>query len=265
LDVIQEERAQGLWKPNPLDLQPGVDPSVLKDVKGIDAGANEDLDKQPPREKNRESFAERGHHPEWTDAPRNQQADFWGPYTASVAASRDTRPDMADIYLSDDDWSQGSEYDGGDQGWTRARLAPLPKTQWRQRAERDEMEYRPSRAPEAYWDADKWDTEYKRRGSWVLPEGQQLKDTKGFEMKMLPFGLPESEINKYVKPLTRENLLLWIDRLDSLDPGKKTGKSIEWIKQNADRRTLSQMDQFNPPDNTDIEWMNKYDEHTRHQ
>jgi hypothetical protein len=99
----------------------------------------------------------------------------------------------------------------------------------------------------------------------VLPEGEQLKDTKGFEMKMLPVGLPQSEINKYVKPLTRENLLLWVDHLDGLDPAKKTGKWIEWTKQNADRRTLSWMDQFKPPDNTDIEWMDKYDEDTRHQ
>jgi hypothetical protein len=272
LDVIREERAQGLWRPNPLDLQPGVDPSILDNVKGIDDSPNEDLDKQPPRKNTGKSWAERGHHPEWTDARRNQQAGFWGPYTPSVAASRDTVPNAADIYLSDDDWSEGSEYDGGhpwdthhDQGWARPRLAPLPKTQWRQRAERDEMENRPNRAPEAYWDPDKWDPEYKRRGSWVLPEGQQLKDTKGFEMKMLPLGLPQSEINKYVKPLSRENLLLWIDHLDSLDPAKKTGKSIEWTKQNADRRTLSWMDQFNPPDNTDIEWMNKYDEDTRHQ
>jgi hypothetical protein len=121
------------------------------------------------------------------------------------------------------------------------------------------------RTPDAYWDPDKWNPEYKSRGSWVLPEGQQLKDTKGFEMKMLPVGLPQSEINKYVKPLTRDNLLLWMDHLDSLDPSKKTGKSIKWTKQNADRRTLSWMDQFNPPDNTDIEWMNKYDQDSRHQ
>jgi len=90
----------------------------------------------------------------------------------------------------EDDWSEGSVYDGGhpwdthhDQGWARPRLAPLPKTQWRQRAERKEMDVRPDRSPDAYWDPDKWNPEYKNPGSWVLPEGEQLKDTKGFEMK----------------------------------------------------------------------------------
>jgi len=56
-----------------------------------------------------------------------------------------------------------------------------------------------------------------------------------------------------------------VDHLDGLDPAKKTDKGIKWTKQNADRRTLSWMDQFNPPDNTDIEWMDKYDEDARHQ
>jgi hypothetical protein len=162
--------------------------------------------------------------------------------------------DRLRLHGFEDDWSEGSVHDGyhpwdthHDQGWARPRLAPLPKTQC---AERKEMDARPDRSPDAYWDPDKWNPEYKSRGSWVLPEGEQLKDTKGFEMKMLPVGLPQSEINKHVKTLTRE---------------KKTGKGIEWTKQEADRRTLSWMDQFNPPDNTDIEWMDKYDEDTRHQ
>jgi hypothetical protein len=86
LDVIREERAQAKWKLNPLDLQPGVDPSILDDVTDIDETKKSNLDRQAPRKQTWESYAERGHHPEWTDARRNQQAGFWGPYTPSVAA-----------------------------------------------------------------------------------------------------------------------------------------------------------------------------------
>ena len=97
LDVIREERAQAKWKLNPLDLQPGVDPSILDDVTDIDETKKSNLDRQAPRKQTGESYAERGHHPEWTDARRNQQAGFWGSYTPSVAASRATIPNVADI------------------------------------------------------------------------------------------------------------------------------------------------------------------------
>lgn len=272
LDVLLEEQAQAKWKPNPLDLQPGVDPSILDDVTGINETANKDIDTQPRRKPTGESYAERGHHPEWADARRIQQAGFWGPYTPSIAATRETVAEVADIDNSEDDWSEGSIYDGGhpwdaqhDQGWARPRLGPSPKTQWRQRAERKEMDHIPDRSPDAYWDPDRWDPEYERMGTWLLPEEIPMRDASGYEMKMLPVGMPQSETNKYVKPLTRENLLLWIDYLDGLDPVKKMSKSIEWIKQNADRRTLSWMDQFNPPDYTEFEWKDEYDEDTRYQ
>ena len=88
LDVIRRERAQrGEWVPNPLDLPPGVDPAVLNGVKGVDQTLNTGLDVQPPRKQNQNSQVAKGHHPEWTDARRTQQASFWGPYSPTTAAS----------------------------------------------------------------------------------------------------------------------------------------------------------------------------------
>jgi hypothetical protein len=273
LDVIRRERAKGRWAPNPLDLQPGAEPSVLRDVKGVEQTKNEGLDTQPPRKGAYKSSADKGHHPEWTDARRRQQERFWGPYTMTNAASRASDADINDVLQdSENAWSQGSVYDPGhpwdthhDQHWARPQLAPLPKTQWKQRVERKEMNHRQDRAPDAYWDPTVWDAEFKRQGSWVLPDGETSKNTKGWEMKMLPIGLPQSKINKYVKPLKNENLLHWIDYLDKLDPLKRPSENVNWDVKNADRKIISWNDQFNPPDYTEIEWMNQYNEDSRDQ
>jgi hypothetical protein len=275
LDVIHREREKGQWIPNPLDLQPGVDPAVLSDVKGVDETINTDLDIQPPRKAKHNSAIDKGHHPEWTDARRRQQAGFWGPYSATNAASRASDADVKEVLevsAEDDAWNEGSVYDAGhpwdphhDQHWARPQLAPLPKTQWGQRVERKEMNHRQDKAPEVYWDPAIWDAEYKRQGSWVVPQGENLENTKGWEMKMLPVGLPDSEFNKYIKPVSHENLLHWIDYLDKLDPAKRPYESVDWKVKNADRKIISWKDQFNPPDNTDIGWMNQYDEDSKHQ
>jgi hypothetical protein len=129
------ERAKGRWAPNPLDLQPGVDPSVLRDVKGVEQTKNEGLDTQPPRKGAYKSSADKGHHPEWMDARRRQQERFWGPYTMTNAASRASNADLNDVLQdSEHAWSQGSVYDPGhpwdthnDQHWARPQLARLLK------------------------------------------------------------------------------------------------------------------------------------------
>ena len=270
LDVIRAERERAKWRPNPLDLQPGVDPQILKDNPTVPEQPNESLDTQPPRKQGFRTAVEKGHHPEWTDARRVQQEGFWGPYTQTTAASRDSAADINDVHGSEDAWSQGSVYDPGhpwdphhDQHWARPHLFPLPKTQWKQRVERPEIGHRQIRAPAAYWDPDQWDPEFKRQGRWVLPTGEKLSKTKGFEMKLIPIGGTGG--NRYIKPLTRQNLLYWIDAVDKLDPAKHPANGINWRLKNSDRRVLSWRDQFNPPDYTETEWMKQYDEDSRHQ
>jgi hypothetical protein len=269
LDVIRAERERAKWRPNHLDLPPGTQRNILNELPPIAEQRNDALDVQPPRKQNFHSAVEKGHHPEWTDARRVQQERFWGPYTQTTAASRDSIAAIDEVNDSEDAWSHGSVYDPGhpwdthhDQHWARPHLFPLPKTQWKQRVEKVEMSHRQIRAPGAYWDPDKWDSEYKRRGCWVIPTGESLEKTKGFEMKLIPLG---AEGNKYIKPLTHENLLFWIDGLDKLDPSKKNGKELDWKLKNSDRRVLSWKDQFNPPDYTETEWMEQYDEDSRHQ
>ena len=269
LDVIRAERAAAKWRPNPLDLPPGVQADEFPTVPET---INRDLDIQPPRKPKYETAAEKGHHPDWTSARRAQQAGFWGPYSSSAAASRDSYADVDEVANSDDEWSQGSEYDGGhpwdphhDQTYARPKLVPLPRTQWKQRVERKEMNHRQNRAPDAYWDPDKWDSEYKRRGCWVLPHGETLASTKGCEMKMMLPGEREPEGNRYIKPITEENLLYWIDALDRLDPAKRPGREVDWALTNADRNVMSWRDQFNPPDYTETEWKHQYDQDSRDQ
>lgn len=269
LDVIRAERAAAKWRPNPLDLPPGVE---TDDFPNVSEELNKKLDLQPPRKPKCETAAEKGHHPEWTSARRTQQAGFWGPYTHSTAASRASYADLNEIVDSDDDWSQGSEYDPGhpwdphhDQIYPRPRLIPLPRTQWKQRVERKEMDYHQSRAPDAYWDPDKWDSEYKRRGTWVLPDREPPGTSKGLKMKMMLPGDLTSGRNRYIKPITKENLLYWIDALDRLDPDKRPGSGGDWAVRNADRNVGSWRDQFNPPDYTETEWMHQYDEDSRDQ
>ena len=270
LDVIRAERDRAKWRPNPLDLPPGVEPNILNELPVIPEHRNEALDTQPPRKQIFQTAIEKGHHPEWTDARRQQQEQFWGPYTQTTAASRDSNANLDEINDSEDAWSHGSVYDAGhpwdthhDQHWARPHLEPLPKTQWKQRYERLEIGHHQIRAPGAYWDPDKWDPEFKRQGRWVLPTTETSAITKGFQMKLIPLGNLEG--NKYIKPLNHENLLFWIDGLDGLDAAKGNGKGIDWLLKNADRRVLSWRDQFNPPDYTEQEWMKKYDEDSRYQ
>src|SRR5438552_2353288 len=80
--------------------------------------------------------------------------------------------------------------------------------------ERPEIGHRQIRAPAAYWDPDQWDPEFKRQGRWVLPTGEKLSKTKGFQMKLIPIGVTGGDRN--IKPLTRQNLLFWIDAVDKL-------------------------------------------------
>lgn len=270
LDVIRAERERAKWRPNPLDLPPGVDPQILRDHPIVPEQPNVSFDTQPPRKQGFNTAVEKGHHPEWTDARRVQQEGFWGPYTQTTAASRDSAADINDVHDSEDAWSQGSVYDPGhpwdphhDQHWARPHLFRLPKTQWKQRVERPEIGHRQIRAPDAYWDPDRWDPEFKRRGRWVLPTGERLSKTKGFEMKLIPIGGTGG--NRYFKPLTRQNILYWIDAVDKLDPAKHPANGIDWRLKNSDRRVLSWRDQFNPPDHTETEWMEQYDEDSRHQ
>src|SRR5271170_3521632 len=110
LEVIRAERAAAKWRPNPLDLPPGVQ---ADDFPNVPETINRDLDIQPPRKAKYETAAEKGHHPEWTSARRAQQAGFWGPYSPSTAASRDSYANLHEVVESDDEWSQGSVYDGG--------------------------------------------------------------------------------------------------------------------------------------------------------
>lgn len=271
LDVILAERERAKQKPNPLDLPPGEDPPAFDEIPEIYEGHNE-LDTQPPRKQGHRSYADKGHHPEWTDARRTQQARFWGPYTQTTAASRDSNPVVGELNHSEDSWSRGSVYDPGhpwdphhDQYWARPHLVPLPKTQWKQRVEKKEMNHCQEVALDAYWDPDLYDPEHQRQGRWVIPSAETLKETNGWEIKMLPNGLSLSDENIDIQPLTHKNLLLWIDWLDALDPAKGPTKCKDWSLKNSDRRVLNWKDQFNPPDYTEIEWMHQYDDDTRDQ
>lgn len=269
LDVIRAERAAAKWRPNPLDLPPGVQSDEFPNVS---EELNKDLDLQPPRKPKYETAAEKGHHPEWTSARRTQQAGFWGPYSHSIAGSRGTYADFNEVVESDDEWSIGSEYDPGhpwdthhDQIYPRPRLVSAPRTQWKQRVERKEMNHRQDRAPDAYWDHERWDTEYKRRGGWNLPDGERPGTSKGQEVKMVLPGERDPEGNHYLKPVTKENILYWIDALDRLDPDKRPGSRVDWAVKKADRNVMSWNYDPESPDYTDIEWMYQYDEDTRDQ
>ena len=126
------------------------------------------------------------------------------------------------------------------------------------------MNYRQERAPDVYWGPDKWDVEYERHGCWVLPDREAHGEGKGCEMKLMMPGEPEPDRNRYIKPMTDENLLYWTDSSDKLDPAKRPDRKIDWSVK-WDRNVLSWRDQFCPPDFTKMELMHQYDEDSMEQ